>query len=100
MKLDEQKTALITGATSGIGKAFAERLAREGYDLVLTGRRREILEALAVDLGKQYNVNVEPVIAELSDDKDLSALVQKVANLPHLAFLINNAGFGTTGGMR
>lgn len=91
------RTAFITGATSGIGKAFAERLAHDGYNLVLTGRRAEILQTLAADLSSAYGVTIEPVLAELSNDKDVEALVRKVQGLSDLALLVNNAGFGTLG---
>lgn len=93
----EREVALITGATSGIGKAFAERLAKEGYDLILTGRRQELLDKHRDELIQAYGVNVEIIIAELTNDTDVEKLVQRVREIGNLAFLINNAGFGTTG---
>jgi len=94
---ENRGTALITGATSGIGKAFAQRLARDGYDLILTGRRRELLESFAGELASAHHVQVETVIAELSDEADVKALALKAAQTRNLTLLINNAGFGTTG---
>jgi short-subunit dehydrogenase len=70
------KTAPITGATSGIGAAYGKRLASEGYNLILTVRRPEIIQTLADDLTKQFNIRVEVIIAELTDDFD----IQKVVN--------------------
>jgi short-subunit dehydrogenase len=57
------KTAVITGATSGMGAEYARRLAAEHYDLIITGRRKEQIEKLAEDLRKQYGVGVNVVIA-------------------------------------
>lgn len=93
----ERELALITGATSGIGKAFAERFAEDGYDLILTGRRRELLDTQCDELKRTYDVNVEVVIAELTNDGDVQKLVQRVRDATNLAILVNNAGFGTTG---
>ncbi len=87
------KTALITGATSGIGAAFAKRLAQDGYNLIVTGRRKEKINALAYELSEAYHVNVEVIIVELSDNAELEALVERTNNL-HIDILINNAGFG------
>ena len=53
------KIALITGATAGIGEATAELFAREGYDLILTGRRKERLDHVAHRLNKKYNVEIQ-----------------------------------------
>jgi uncharacterized protein len=87
------KTAVITGATTGIGAAFARRLAADGYNLVITGRRKEIIGKLADDLSKQHGVTVDLVIAELSDDKDFQKLVDVVKKKDDIEMLINNAGY-------
>jgi len=89
----ERKTACITGATSGIGAAFAERFARQGYDLILTGRRKEKIESLSNTLSKENKINVEVIIAELSDDKKLAFLTEKIKKIKNLEILVNNAGF-------
>ena len=85
------KTAVITGATSGIGAAYARRLAKDGYDLVITGRRKEIIQKLADELTKQYSIKVEVIIAELSNDNDFQKLVDVVKTKEDIEILINNA---------
>jgi len=87
--------AVITGATSGIGRAFAERLARDGYDLLVTGRRASVLRGLAATLAKQAGVRVTTVIAELSSEKEVSALVRRIEKLQRVDALVNNAGYGS-----
>ena len=87
------KTAVITGATTGIGAAYAGRLAKNGYDLVITGRRKEIIQKLADDLSKQYGIKVDVIIAELSNDNDFQKLVDVVKTKEDIEILINNAGF-------
>jgi uncharacterized protein len=86
--------ALVTGASAGIGEAFAERLARDGYDLILTARRRERLDAIAGRLSKETGTDVEVFPADLSDASDLAALEERAASDERLTLLINNAGFG------
>jgi uncharacterized protein len=84
--------AVITGASSGIGAAYAERLAIDGYDLILVARRRERLVALAEKL-RGTGADAEPLAADLTDPDALSQLELQVTD-DRLALLVNNAGFG------
>lgn len=86
--------ALITGASSGLGAAFAQRLAHDQYDLVLVARRRQRLEDLGQRLHDQHGVTVEVISADLGLPQDLAALEARIGELPNLALLLNNAGFG------
>jgi len=90
----EAKRALITGASSGIGHAFARRLARDGYDLVLVARRADRLTDLARDLGGE--ITVETMSANLTDDGGIRALEDRLRR-GDVTMLINNAGFGNYG---
>jgi hypothetical protein len=87
------KTAVITGATTGIGAAYAKRLATDGFDLIITGRRREIIQKLADDLVPQHGVKVNTIIAELSDDNDFQKVVDAIRATEDIEMLINNAGY-------
>lgn len=87
------KTAVITGATSGIGAAYAKRFAADGYNLILTGRRKEIIESLADDLRKKHNVPLDVILAELSDDNDVQKVVDAIDETDNIEVLINNAGY-------
>jgi uncharacterized protein len=80
--------ALVTGASSGIGRAFAERLAADGYDLVITGRRAARLEAFAQS---HPDVNIRVVAADLSTSAGVDAVASICAAEP-LSMLVNNAG--------
>jgi short-subunit dehydrogenase len=86
--------AVVTGASSGIGAAFAERLARDQYNLIITARRRARLEDLAKRLHEKYNVSVEILAADLSLSGNLRAVEQRIADDKNLELLVNNAGFG------
>jgi short-subunit dehydrogenase len=86
--------ALITGASSGIGAAFAERLARDHYNLILVARRRDRLAALAQKLQSEYHVTVEVLAADLSKHTDLLTVENRITEDSNLEMLINNAGFG------
>jgi len=82
--------ALVTGASSGIGKAYAERLAADGYDLIVVGRREDRLDELATSLP---DVDVRVVAADLSTDNGVDAVAELCASKP-LTMLVNNAGVG------
>jgi uncharacterized protein len=88
-------TALITGASSGIGTIYADRLARRGYDLILVARNRERLVALADRLTTETRRNVEVLAADLGDPADLRAVERKLAQDASITLLVNNAGIAT-----
>jgi short-subunit dehydrogenase len=89
------KTALVTGATSGIGKAFAEALARQGANLVITARNKEVLDDLALSLEQQNPMRVHPVPMDLAQPGAADALYRHIQNHGiHIDLLVNNAGFG------
>jgi short-subunit dehydrogenase len=88
--------ALITGASAGIGAAFARELAREGISCVLTARREERLQALAAELEERHGVATRTVPVDLADADGVERLAQAVADL-EVAVLVNNAGFGHAG---
>jgi short-subunit dehydrogenase len=98
MKADpSDKTALITGASSGLGAEFARQLAAKGYNLVLTSRRAERLQQLASELQSRFPIEIRIQPADLSKLSEIDALVSTITSLPHLDLLVNNAGFGTVG---
>lgn len=90
-------TALITGASSGIGAAYARHLAALGYDLILVARREEKLRALAAALNEKHGVAVSVLAADLSQSADVVRVAQRIEQTTDLVMLINNAGFGTRG---
>ncbi len=89
-----QGTALITGASSGIGAIYADRLARRGHDLILVARNQSRLEALAARLRNETGRSVEIVSADLNDDADLRRVETILRTNSTIAMLVNNAGVG------
>lgn len=88
-------TALITGATAGIGNSFAHLLARQGFDLVLVARDEPRLHTVADDLRSKYGVQVEPFRADLSRYDECAWVEQRLADAERpIDVLVNNAGFG------
>ena len=87
-----RRTALITGASSGIGAAFADRLAHDGYDLIIVARRRERLEALASRLRAEEGVSVDVLAADLTDPAELLGVETAIEASPSLEVLVNCAG--------
>ncbi len=91
--------ALITGASSGLGEHFARQLAALGFNLVLTARRKERLEALAGELVEKHGVETRCIPLDLAADGSVDELVDSVGDLD-IGLLINNAGFGYFGSFR
>ncbi|MEK6423005.1 MAG: SDR family oxidoreductase [Burkholderia gladioli] len=88
-------TALITGASSGIGAVYADRLARRGYDLILVARNRDRLNALAKRITDDTRRNVEVLVADLGDRDDLQRIEATLRDDASITLLVNNAGVGT-----
>jgi NADP-dependent 3-hydroxy acid dehydrogenase YdfG len=88
----KNKTALITGATSGIGEACAKVFAKKGVNLVLVARRKERLLDLAQKLKKKYKINVKIIILDVRKQKDVEEKLNHLLETTSLDILINNAG--------
>lgn len=87
------KTAFITGVTSGFGKAFAYRLASLGYQLIITGRRRERLEAISLDLQTHFSVNVFPLCFDIRMQHECEQAFKSIPqSFQKIDLLVNNAG--------
>ena len=87
-------TALITGASSGIGAIYADRLAKRGYDLILVARNENRLAALARRLENETGRSIETIAADLSDKADLARIETTLRTNPGITLLVNNAGVG------
>lgn len=89
--------ALITGASSGIGAAFARTLAERGHDLVLVARRQERLEALADELESTHGIDSDIILADLAEESGIARVETTIKKADDLSLLINNAGFEARG---
>jgi short-subunit dehydrogenase len=93
-----KRTALVTGASAGLGEAFAEVFAAEGFDVVVTARREERLRALAARLQRTYGVRVDVIVDDLEDPAAPARLCDRIASLGcAIDALVNNAGYGVPG---
>ena len=92
------KTALITGASAGIGLEFAQQLAAMGCDLVLTARRHDRLQQIALELSQKFNIKTHVIALDLADPDAPDTLQKQLQErqIP-IDILINNAGFGLPG---
>ncbi|WP_068825839.1 SDR family NAD(P)-dependent oxidoreductase [Pseudomonas sp. BMS12] len=89
--------ALITGASSGIGATYAERLARRGYDLLLVARDLARLQEMAASLGAKYGVKVDVLKADLTSKADLQTVEDRLRTDAEIRLLVNNAGVASNG---
>jgi short-subunit dehydrogenase len=93
-----KKTAVITGASSGIGMELARLLAADGYDLIVVARRVEVLRKLAEDLGSAHDIAVHIVQMDIAQPFAGEALWKAISAIaPEIDVLVNNAGFGDSG---
>ncbi|WP_454848996.1 SDR family NAD(P)-dependent oxidoreductase [Rhizobium binxianense] len=90
-------TALVTGASSGIGATYADRLARRGYDLLLVARDVPRLNALAERLTKEEGIRVEVLPADLTKREDVRKVERRLREDEAISLLVNNAGIGPKG---
>ncbi|MET0330705.1 MAG: SDR family oxidoreductase [Dyella sp.] len=92
-------TALITGASTGIGATYADRLARRGYDLILVARDQSRLQVLAERLRAETGVKVDVLKADLIDKVELASVEQRLRDDETITLLVNNAGMAAAGGL-
>lgn len=90
-------TALITGASSGLGEFYARHLSAQGYHLILVARRETLLEKLAGELRQKHGVTVEVLAADLAAETGIALVVKHIQDCQNLTLVINNAGFGSGG---
>jgi short-subunit dehydrogenase len=92
MAVKSKGKALVTGASTGIGAVYADRLAKRGYDLVVVARNEKQLKDLAARLKSETGRNIEVLAADLAKDADLKRVEAKLGDDPEITLLVNNAG--------
>ncbi len=98
MTSQQAKWALVTGASSGIGEAFAERLAADGFNVFISARRDDRLTEIKNRLEQTHGIQVYKIVADLSDRAAVTTIIETVqAAGVEISFLVNNAGYGTNG---
>lgn len=95
MSTNSKGTALVTGASTGIGAIYADRLAARGYDLILVARNKNKLQTLAAQISDKTGRSVEVLAADLGDAADLARVEQVLREDASITALVNNAGIGT-----
>jgi uncharacterized protein len=94
---DRKGTAVVTGATGGVGALYAAGLAGRGYDLILAGRQQKTLDAVAKAVKQKADVKVDILVANLAEAKDLARVEARISSDPAVTALVNNAGAASFG---
>ena len=94
---DRKGTAVVTGATGGVGALYAAGLAERGYDLLLSGRQQARLDAVAKTVKQKANVKVDTLVANLAEAQDLARVEARISSDPAINVLVNNAGTASFG---
>ncbi len=98
MNNQKKRTALITGASSGIGKAFAQQFAKEGWNIVITARRQDLLNTVSMELNNRYGTKATVIAADLSDPESPEKIYEEIQSKKmQIDGLVNNAGYGISG---
>lgn len=92
MSNSTKKIAVVTGASSGIGAVYADRLARRGYDLILVARRADRLQTLAAGIEASHGVRVQTLVADLETEAGVASVEQVLSSNAAVSILVNNAG--------
>lgn len=95
--MNKHSKALVTGASSGIGAVYADRLAKRGYDLILVARDQSRLKQIAQKIQQQYGVQVEVMAVDLSKNEDVISIENRLKSDPQINLLVNNAGISVSG---